>query len=193
MPGWWRVRKSERFVPNRPEGAGPSSTIGGVDHVIVAAGVPAPYPVPESLLELLARHEPALAEQIRRLRDAPPPDAVLVLGGAERAVGQLTAALAARVPARLRCAPAEVSARHARLAETRAAVWVFDVDGPPPPAHWVRLAALAGQVEEVHLAVAGTGVGLGRAGLVAALRDRLAEVVPRLADASVYPLADGPD
>jgi hypothetical protein len=188
MPGWWRVRKSERFTPNRPEGAGPSSTIGGVDHVTVAAGVPAPFPVPESLLELLARHEPALAEQIRRPRDAPPPDAVLVLGGAERAVGQLTAALAARVPARLRCAPAEVSARHARLAETRAAVWVFDAGGPPPPAHWVRLAALAGQVEEVHLAVAGTG-----AALVAELRDRLAEVVPRLADAPVYPLADGPD
>lgn len=157
----------------------------------MAAGAPAPYAVPEPLLELLARHEPALAEQVRRLRDAPPPDAVLVLGGAERAVGRLTATLAARVPARLRCAPAEVSARHARLAETRAAVWVFDGEVLPPPAHWVRLAALAGQVQEVHLAVAGTGPG--RAAVVAALRDRLAEVVPRLADAPVHLLADGPD
>jgi len=162
-----------------------------VDHLTVAAGVPAPYSVPESLVELLARHDPARAEQVRRLRGAAPPDAVLVLGGAERAVGQLTAVLAAQVPARLRCAPAEVSARHARLAETRAAVWVFDAAALPPPAHWARLAALAGQVEEVHLAVAGAGSGQG-AGVVAALSGQLAEVVPRLADAPVYLLVDGP-
>ncbi|MDT7662619.1 MAG: hypothetical protein QOD04_2175, partial [Pseudonocardiales bacterium] len=86
----------------------------------MAAGVPAPPFVPVSLLELLARHDPARAEQVQRLRDEPPPDAVLVLGPAERAVGQLAAALAARVPARLRCAPVEVSDRHARIAETRA-------------------------------------------------------------------------
>jgi hypothetical protein len=44
----------------------------------------------------------------------------------------------------------------------------------------------------VHLAVAGTARGHGGAGVVAALRDRLAEVVPRLADAPVYLLVDGP-
>jgi hypothetical protein len=162
-----------------------------VDQLTVAAGVPAPYSVPESLVELLARHDPERAEQVRRLRGAPPPDAVLVLGGAERAVGRLTAALAAEVPARLRCAPAEVSARQARLAETGAAVWVFEAEALPPPAHWARLAALAGQVDEVHLAVA--GIGPAGAGLVNALRGRLAEVVPRLADAPLHPLADGPD
>ncbi|HEY2096100.1 MAG TPA: hypothetical protein VGH72_06545 [Pseudonocardia sp.] len=163
-----------------------------MDHLTVAAGVPAPPFVPVSLLELLARHDPARAEQVQRLRDEPPPDAVLVLGPAEQAVGQLAAALAARVPARLRCAPVEVSDRHARIAETRAVVWVFDAAASAPEAHWARLAALAGQVDEVHLALAGTERGRGGGAALAAVRARLAEELPRLAAAPVHLLAEGP-
>jgi hypothetical protein len=163
-----------------------------VDHLTVAAGVPAPPFVPESLVALLARHDPARAEQVQRLRDEPPPDAVLVLGPAEQAVGRLAAALAARVPARLRCAPVGVSERHARIAETRAVVWVFDAAAMAPEAHCARLAALAGQVDEVHLVLAGTEPGRGGGAALAALRARLAEVAPRLAEAPVHLLADGP-
>ena len=153
---------------------------------------PAPRTVPEPLVELLARHDPARAAQVRRRGDGPVPDTVLVLGPAEQAVGRLAAALAGRVPALVRCAPVgEVTMREARIAETRAVVWVFDAHAPVPGTHWARLAELAGQVDEVHLALAGCEPGRGAGHRLGALRERLAEVLPRLADAPLHLLADG--
>ena len=97
---------------------------------------PAPRTVPEPLVELLARHDPARAAQVRRRGDGPVPDTVLVLGTAEQAVGRLAAVLAGRVPALVRCAPVgEVPVREARIAETRAVVWVFDAHAPVPGTH----------------------------------------------------------
>jgi len=161
-----------------------------VDQLAVPS--PAPRTVPEPLVELLARHDPVRAAQVRRRGDGPAPDTVLVLGPAEEAVGRLAAALAGRVPALVRCAPVgEVSVREARIAETRAVVWVFDAHSPVPGTHWARLAELAGQVDEVHLALAGTEPGRDAGRRLGALRERLAEVLPRLADAPVHLLADG--
>ena len=163
----------------------------GVDQLAAVAPVQAPPAVPASLLELLARHDPERAEQVRRLCAGPTPDTVLVLGPAEWAVGRLAAALAARIPALLRCAPVGADpVRGARVAETRAVVWVFDAGEPILPLQWARLAELASQVDEVHLALAGIEPGSGGSGL-RALRAGLGEALPRLADAPVHLLIDG--
>jgi nicotinamide mononucleotide adenylyltransferase len=162
----------------------------------LAAPVAVPA-VPPSLVRLLERHDPVRAERVARLSESPPPDTVLVLGAAELAAGRLAAALAGRVPGLVRCAPAgEAALRPARVAETRAVVWVFDAAAPTPADHWAVLARLAEQVDEVHLALAsrpdadrlpGHGDPAARA---AAVRTRLAREVPRLADAPVRLLTD---
>jgi hypothetical protein len=162
----------------------------GVDQLAVP--LPAPRTVPEPLVELLARHDPVRAAQVRRRGGGPAPDTVLVLGPAEQAVGRLAAALAGRVPALVRCAPVgELPVREARIAETRAVVWVFDAHLPVPGRDWAQLAELAGQVDEVHLALAGSEPGRGAGHQLGVLRERLAEALPRLADAPLHLLADG--
>jgi hypothetical protein len=153
------------------------------------AASPAVPAVPASLSAVLERHDPARAEQVARLCVGPAPDTVLVLGAAELAVARLSATLAAAVADLVRCAPAgEAALRPARVAETRAVVWVFDPAAPTPAEHWAVLARLAEQVDEVHLALApGAGDPTARAG---AVRSRLAREVPRLADVPLHLLTD---
>jgi hypothetical protein len=148
-----------------------------------------PPAVPPALVELLARHDPERAARVRRLSEGPAPGTVLVLGPAEDAVGRLAAALAARLPTLVRCAPATRPVGAGPLADTRAVVWVFDGDAPMSPPLWARLVELAGQVDEVHLAQAGPR---GASGVRRALADRLADALPRLAGAPVHPAAGCP-
>ena len=153
------------------------------------AAPPAAPAVPAALSAVLERHDPARAEQVSRLLAGPVPDTVLVLGAAELAVARLSATLAAAVPDLVRCAPAgEAALRPARVAETRAVVWVFDPAAPTPTEHWTVLARLAEQVDEVHLVLApGAGDPTARA---RAVRTRLAREVPRLADTALHLLTD---
>lgn len=140
----------------------------------------------DELVELLHRHDPARAERVRARQSGPAPDGVLILGPDVPSVGRLAMVVAARVPGRAVCAPIEAPPAEVLLRHTRAVVWVFHTDVPMSALYWARLRELAGEVDEVHLVLAGVARYTGwRDG------DRLAHEVPRLADHPVHMLADG--
>jgi hypothetical protein len=147
----------------------------------------------EKLVELLHRHLPERAAEVRRRLAGPEPDGVLVLGPDDASVGRLAMALAARLPDRLTCAPVDAVPRERWVDRTRAVVWVFHASAPATERHWALLRDLAGAVDEVHLALAGAEVHRGWQAILDADRARLATAVPRLADRPVLPLADGPE
>jgi hypothetical protein len=147
----------------------------------------------EKLVELLHRHLPERAAEVRRRLAGPEPDAVLVLGPDDASVGRLAMALAARLPDRLTCAPVDAPPRERWVDRTRAVVWVFHASAPATERHWALLRELAGAVDEVHLALAGAEVHRGWPAILDADRARLATAVPRLADRPIFPLADGPE
>ncbi|WP_028934294.1 hypothetical protein [Pseudonocardia spinosispora] len=138
----------------------------------------------DELVELLHRHDPERAERVRARLSGSAPDGVLILGPDVPSVGRLAMVVAARVPGRAVCAPVEAPPAEELLRHTRAVVWVFHTDVPMAAPHWARFRELAGEVDEVHLALAGVARYTGwRDG------ERLAHEVPRLAGHPVHVLA----
>ncbi|HEY4005492.1 MAG TPA: hypothetical protein VGM60_09955 [Pseudonocardia sp.] len=147
----------------------------------------------QKLVDVLARHDPEQAGRVRGLLSGPEPDGVLLLGPDVASVGQLAMTLAAALSDLVVCAPVDGPSRPSLLARTRAVVWVWHAAAPSTEAQWDRLREVAGQVDEVHLALAGTEAHHGWREVLARDRRRLAEMLPRLAAHPVHLLSDGPE
>ena len=147
----------------------------------------------QKLVDVLARHDPEQAGRVRGLLSGPKPDGVLLLGPDVASVGRLAMTLAAALSDLVVCAPVDGPSRPSLLARTRAVVWVWHAAAPSTEAQWDRLREVAGQVDEVHLALAGTEAHHGWREVLARDRRRLAEILPRLAAHPVHLLSDGPE
>ena len=146
----------------------------------------------QTLVELLGSYRPDRAAQLTARLAGPAPDGLLVIGPDDASVGRLATALAAALPDRCSCAPADAAPCRDWLDRTRAVVWVCHAGAPTSDRHWATLGRLAGEIDEVHLVFAGIESHRDWAGVLEADQAGLALAVPRLAGQPIYRIADGP-